>query len=532
MKSYWTQTSALSDLMPSCGPLTSDASADVAVVGGGMAGLTTAYLLMKAGKSVCLLEAGEIASGESSRTTAQFVTALDERYFEIERLHGAKGARLAAESHVTAIERVAQIVREESIDCDLEWQNGYLFSQGDPREGLLERELLAARRAGLLDLVLLNRAPVHSFNTGECLRFPRQLQLHPLKYMAGLARALLRGGARLFAHSPVTEFQGGERAFVRTESGAQVRCGSIVVATHTPVNDLFAIHTKQAAYRTYVVSFPVPKNSVMRAMYWDTLKPYHYVRVESFSSTHDLLIVGGEDHKTGQDEQPERRFEALEAWTRARFPIGGAPVSQWSGQVFEPIDGLAFLGHNPLDRKNVYVITGLSGNGMTHATIGALLITDQIRGRAHPWEQLYNPSRLNLRAAKTFLKENLNVAAQYGEWFDAKPRPDLSRLEPGEGTVYREGLKMIAVYKEPSGVVRHLSAVCPHLAGVVHWNSAEKSWDCPCHGSRFDCHGKLLEGPALSDLKPLAEPAPRPHLLTNQKDFLPEKKEGANPHPL
>lgn len=521
MKSFWKQTAA----MPSFKPLTEDAAADVCVVGGGIAGLTTAYLLMKAGKSVCLLESHELASGQTERTTAQFVTALDDRYFEIEALHGARGARLAAESHTAAIERVDQIVREESIDCALEWQDGYLFSQGDPREGILERELLAARRAGLLDIVLLNRAPIHSFNTGECLRFPRQLQLHPLKYLAGLTRALVRSGVRLHTHSPVIEFHGGDTAYVRTENGAQVRCGSIVVATNSPVNDLFAIHTKQAPYRTYVVSYTVPKGRVMRAMYWDTLEPYHYVRVESYSETHDLLIVGGEDHKTGQDQEPERRFEALEAWTRARFPIGDQPISQWSGQVMEPVDGLAFLGHNPMDRKNVYVITGDSGNGMTHATIGAMLITDQIMGRANPWEQLYNPSRLNLRAGVSFFKENLNVAAQYAEWFDAKPRPDLERLKPGEGTVYREGLKMIAAYKEPSGVVKHLSAVCPHLAGIVRWNSAEKSWDCPCHGSRFDCHGQVIEGPALANLKVLATPSERPHLLTNQKDFSFDKGE-------
>jgi glycine/D-amino acid oxidase-like deaminating enzyme/nitrite reductase/ring-hydroxylating ferredoxin subunit len=497
-KSVWMATQT----MPRFSPLSDHLKVDVCVVGGGIAGLTSAYLLMKEGKKVCILEAFELASGQTSRTTAHFVTALDDRYFEIEKLHGEKGSRLAAQSHRAAIQKVEEIVLEENIECELQKLDGYLFARGDSRSHVLSREFEAAHRAGLTEIELVERAPLASFDTGPCLKFPDQMQLHPLKYLSALTDRIVKGGGFIFTNTHVTEVHGGKYAFVKTAEGYRVECGAIVVATNTPVNDLFAIHTKQAPYRTYVMGFQIPKGSVPRALYWDTLDPYHYIRVERGSTDADeVLIVGGEDHKTGQDDHPEMRFKKIEEWTRERFPMAKEILYQWSGQVMEPIDGMGFLGHNPMDRNNVYVITGDSGNGMTHSTIGALLITDQIMGRKNPWEDLYNPSRIIFRATPEFLKENANVAAQYVDWMQAIPRPDLESLAPGEGTVFRDGAKMVAAYKNEAGKIEFMAATCTHLAGVVHWNTVEKSWDCPCHGSRFDGHGKVIEGPANKDLK-------------------------------
>ena len=290
------------------------------------------------------------------------------------------------------------------------------------------------------------------------------------------------------------------------------------MATNTPINDMFAIHTKQAPYRSYVMAFKIPKDSIKKAFYWDTLDPYHYIRVES-GKLFDLLIVGGEDHKTGQEDNPDLCYEKLEKWVRERFPIAGEIASRWSGQVMEPVDGLAFLGRNPMDEDNVYVITGDSGHGITHSTIGAMIITDQIMERKNPWEKLYNPSRITLRAAGTYIQENANVAAQYSEWLGIKNRPHLNELTKNEGVVFRDGTSMVAAYKNDQGHLEFMSAVCPHLAGIVKWNTAEKSWDCPCHGSRFDCHGKIMEGPAFEDLEKM--------------DFLEEEKiEERNDHIL
>lgn len=501
------------DAEPRIGALTHDYNAEVCIVGGGIAGLTTAYLLQREGKRVCVLEDFEIASGQSGRTTAQFVTALDEKYVNLERYHGARGAEMAADSHWEAIERVRRIVEEEGLDCDLRFVDGYLFGDGG-RDGLLEDEFEACRRAGLFEVELLEKSPLPSMSEGPCLRFPNQLQLHPVKYLSALAGLIEERGGRIFTRTRAVEVRGGGGAYVKTQEGHTVFAEAIVVATNSPVNDLFAIHTKQAPYRSYVVGVKVPAGSVPAGFYWDCEEPFHYVRLQDgprdaepglANLDYDVLIVGGEDHKTGQDHDPEARFTRLMEWTRVKFPQATDLLYRWSGQVMQSVDGVGFLGHNPMDRDNVYVITGDSGNGMTHGTIGAMLITDQIMGRPNAWETLYNPSRVSLRATGRFLLENANVAAQYVDWLTPKGDPDFANLPRGEGVVVRDGLKVIAAYKNEDGNMELRSAVCPHLAGIVQWNTVEKSWDCPCHGSRFDCHGRVIEGPAFQDLRPHEE---------------------------
>jgi glycine/D-amino acid oxidase-like deaminating enzyme/nitrite reductase/ring-hydroxylating ferredoxin subunit len=490
--------------VPPFSELKQDITVDVCVVGAGIAGLTTAYSLLNEGKSVCIVEDFEIGSGQTGRTTAHITYALDDRYYEIQNMFGKEGARLAAISHKTAIEYVAQIVQEEKIPCELERVDGYLFARDDDPEKL-EREFQACQLAGLNDVELLDKSPLVFFDTGPVLKFPRQLQFHPLKYLNGLTRVILKNGGQIYTNTRAVEVRGGAHAFVKTEKGATVNCLSVVVATNTPVNDRVAIHTKQAPYRTYVVAFPVPKNSVPKGLYWDTLDPYHYIRVVSGLDGEklDLLIVGGEDHKTGQDHQPATHFRNLTDWTRQRFPMAAEVLYLWSGQVMEPIDGMGFIGHNPLDKNNVYVITGDSGNGMTHATLGAILVTDQIVGRENEWERLYNPSRLKFRSIPEYVKENANVAAQYAEWLEPKPESELETIRPGEGKVIRIGGKLVAAFKNDDGSMEYSSAACTHLKGVVSWNKVESSWDCPCHGSRFDKEGRVIEGPAAKDLQKL-----------------------------
>ncbi|HAZ13167.1 MAG: hypothetical protein A2X86_20775 [Bdellovibrionales bacterium GWA2_49_15] len=486
--------------MPKFNPLSDNTEVDVCIVGGGIAGLTTAYLLTKEGKRVCVLEDAELCSGQTGRTTAQFVTALDDRFFEIERLHGEKGAKIAAESHATAIEKVKGIVRSEKIECEMEIVDGFLFAADDKRKDVLQDELKAITRAGLANVKFIEHSPLAFFDTGPCLQFSQQMQLHPLKYLSALTDRIVRAGSQIYTNTHVNHVKGGKHAEVKTDKGFVVHCKSIVMATNTPVNDLFAIHTKQAAYRTYVLGFDIPKGSIPNALFWDTLDPYHYVRLEQNGSGNDILVLGGEDHKTGQDDHPEARFEALEKWVRARYPMAGEVLYRWSGQIMEPVDGMGFLGHNPMDRDNVYVITGDSGNGMTHCTIGAMLVTDQIMGRENPWEDLYNPSRISMHAVPEYMKENANVAAQYVEWLEPKSVPNFEELFAGEGVVFRKGVRMIAAYKDDDNKLTFLSSACPHLGGVIHWNNVEKSWDCPCHGSRFEAKGKVIEGPAWSDL--------------------------------
>jgi glycine/D-amino acid oxidase-like deaminating enzyme/nitrite reductase/ring-hydroxylating ferredoxin subunit len=485
--------------MPEEAALSSDASADVCIVGAGIAGLTTAYLLAKAGKRVIVVDDGPTAGGETCRTTAHLVSAVDDRFYHLERLHGAEAARLTAESHAAAIDRIERIVQDEKIDCDFTRLDGYLFVPPGDDVAQLDAELQAAHRAGLADVSRVDRAPVTSFDTGPALRFPRQGQFHILKYLKGVAAAATREGVRIHNGTHVDRIEGGKDAHVETSRGV-IRAGAIVVATNSPVNDLVAIHTKQAAYRTFVVGARVRRGSVPRILLWDTPDPYHYLRVVE-AEDDDVLIVGGEDHKTGQADDAPKRFQRLEAWTRERFPQVQAFEFQWSGQVMEPIDGLALIGRNPLDSDNVYIATGDSGNGMTHGTIAGVLLTDLIMGRENPWARLYDPSRKTLGAAKEFVKENVNVAAQYADLVTPGEVDDVAAIGTGEGAILRRGAGKVAVYRDERGALHERSAFCTHLGCVVQWNSTEKTWDCPCHGSRFQTDGHVINGPAIRALK-------------------------------
>ena len=494
----WSQTAK----MPDRPKLGRDTSADVCIVGAGIAGLTTAYLLVQAGKSVVVVESGSLAGGETARTTAHLSFALDDRYMHLERLHGEKGARLAAESHQAAVARIEQIARQEKIDCHFARLDGYLFCPPGESTDVLKHEREAAHRAGIVDVELVDKAPIPNYDTGPALKFPRQGQFHPLRYLSALVTAIERDGGRVFAKTHAVDFAGGKDAHIKTKDGKTVRASALVMATNTPVNDRVTMHTKQAAYRTYAIGLTVKRGSVPLALYWDTVDPYHYVRLESVGgeqSKHEVLIVGGEDHKTGQEDHYPERFTRLETWARERFPIEGVEY-QWSGQVLEPVDGLAFLGRNPGDDDNVYIATGDSGHGMTHGTIAGMLICDLILGRENPWAALYDPSRVSLRAAKEFMKENVNVALEYGQWITPGEVSSVDEIEPGQGAILRRGATKIAAYRDTSGKVLELSAVCPHLGCFVHWNSLERTWDCPCHGSRFGTDGSVLNGPAVGGL--------------------------------
>jgi glycine/D-amino acid oxidase-like deaminating enzyme/nitrite reductase/ring-hydroxylating ferredoxin subunit len=499
-ETIWTATAST----PPEPALAEDVQVDVCVVGAGIAGMTTAYLLARQGKSVVVLDDGPIGGGQTARTTAHLANAIDDRYTEIERYFGREGARLAAESHTAAIDRIEAIAAEERIDCDFERLDGFLFSPPGESAKVLDQELEAAHHAGLADVERLARAPIDGFDTGPCLRFPRQGQFHPLKYLSGLAHAIRRDGGRIFSGTHAQSIEGGPPAKVATKAGPSVTAQAVVVATNSPINDLVAIHTKQAPYMSYVIGARVPRGSVTKGLYWDTLDPYHYVRLQADAEApdHEVLIVGGEDHKTGQDDDADGRYRRLEAWARERFPRIEEVAFRWSGQVMETIDGLAFIGRNPMDKPNVYIATGDSGMGMTHGTIAGILLSDLILGRQNAWADLYDPARKTVKAANEFLKENLNVAVQYVDWLTGGQVKSVEEIPAGQGAVVRRGLTKIAAYRDEQGVIHERSAVCGHLGCIVVWNGAEQTWDCPCHGSRFDRYGHVINGPANGDLAP------------------------------
>jgi glycine/D-amino acid oxidase-like deaminating enzyme/nitrite reductase/ring-hydroxylating ferredoxin subunit len=503
-------------------PLHRDIDTEVCIIGGGIAGLTTAYLLIKEGKKVCVLEDHEIGSGQSGKSTAHFTVALDTPYLELEKIHGTDGIKLIAQSHQAAIQVVKEIVFKESFSCDLEMLDGNLFTTGKLMNGI-EKELQAMHRAGIDGAYLEEKSPL-PFHAGPSLRIPNQVQLHPLKYLKGLAEVIQRRGGKIFTHTHAKQIHGGGKAHVITTDGYKIECKSIVVATNTPINNWFSIHNKQTANRTYAVSALIPSGSVSKALYWDTLEKNHYIRIQTVDQDHDLLIIGGEGHRTGQDDEPIQNYIKLETWARDHFPFIQSFLQRWSGQVFESIDGIGHLGQNPLDQKNVFIISGDNGNGMTNGTIGAMIITDEIMTRTNPWSDLYNPSRFKLKTIREFIKENLKTASQYADWIKEKDFEELEDIPQCQGTVIRKGMKMIAAYKDENGNIDLHSAICPHLGGIVQWNSSEKSWDCPCHGSRFDAHGAVIEGPANRNLKSIRKSSLIPTPFTKK----PQKQE--QPH--
>jgi glycine/D-amino acid oxidase-like deaminating enzyme/nitrite reductase/ring-hydroxylating ferredoxin subunit len=491
-------------------PLPSHSSADVCIVGAGITGLTSAYLLARAGKDVVVLEAGEIGSGETGRTTAHLSDALDDRYTELESLHGEGGSLLAAESHARAIDCIEEIVRIEEIDCGFTRLDGYLFLGPDDTRQTLVDEAAAARRAGVM-CELLDVSPGPSLAPGPCLRFPRQAQMSPLLYLAGLVRGIERMGGRIFTNVHVRGFESGMPARATTDGGQTVTAPALIVATNTPVNDRLVIHAKQSAWRTYAMAFEIPRGAVPPGLYWDNDDPYHYVRLDDtiLGGPSELLIVGGEDHRTGHEEHPEPRWDRLEAWTRRTIPQAGALVRRWSGQIIEPIDGLSFIGKNPADGPGVFVATGDSGHGMTHGTIAGLMFLDLVEGRDHRWTRIYDPRRKNLRALSELAKDNLDIAAQYARWVLPGDVRNEEEIRPGEGaTVFSHGHRL-AVFRDEDGGFHRCKAVCTHLGGIVRWNNAEKTWDCPCHGGRYDRYGHVITAPPPKDLAPAPEPAPR-----------------------
>ena len=488
--------------------LSNDIETDILVVGGGIAGLTTAYCLAKEGRKVILVEDGFIGSGETGRTTAHLTCALDNRYFELEKTFDQSTSKLAAQSHTAAFEWIANTVKQNNIDCHFKRVDGYLFSHPSDSTETLQEEYKATQRAGLLTEMLNNIPSIAAEQVKWCIKFPNQGQFHILLYMKGLGDAFIQLGGEIYTETKAESITK-EGA---TANGFKIKANHIVVATNTPVNDWVAMHTKQWPYRSYVIAAKIQKGKLPYSLWWDTgdhdskwiSKPYHYVRLEEFNEQYDMLISGGEDHRTGQaddeDIKEEDRYTKLEEWTRKHFPAIEKIEFKWSGQVIEPVDSLAYIGKNPGD-DNIYIITGDSGNGMTHGTLGGMIINDIIMGKENPWIKMYSPSRITLKTTGDYLHEVGNMVAQYVDWFTAEEIKQADELKPGEGAIISSGIKKFAVYRDEENNLHTCTAVCPHLDAILQWNADEKTFDCPMHGSRFTTEGKVINGPASTDLK-------------------------------
>jgi len=496
-RSIWSEIHAA----PSPGPLPHEV--EVLVIGAGIAGLTTAYQLVRRGVKVVVVDDGPIGGGETVRTSAHLASAVDDRFVELAKDFGDAGAQIVAESHAAAIDFIELTVAELGLDCGFRRVDGYLFGA----DGLeLPEEMQAARKAGL-DCEMVAHAPL-PFDTGPAIRFARQAELEPMKYLAGLARAILERGGAIHTETRVAKIEKGEPVTVELANGRRILCRTVVDASNGAMSSWLALHLRQAAYRSYIVTFEIAAGSIPHALYWDTAEPYHYLRVATLDDGREVLIVGGGDHRVGQGD-PEDAWIELEAWARRYVPGLGDVVARWSGQIIEPADGVAHIGKTP-DMEHVFVVTGDSGNGLTHGTIAGLMLPDLIRGAEHRWAKVYDPGRSHLHSLGTLVSEATRSSLPYTDWVRRGDVASVDDISPNSGAVVRRGLHFVAVYRDGAGTCHERSATCPHLRGVVHWNSGEQSWDCPCHGSRFDPYGTVINGPAVSDLAILDEPARLP----------------------
>ena len=490
--SLWSATAT----SPTFPPLMANAEVDVVIIGGGITGLTAAMLLAASGKRVSLVEARRIGCGVSHRSTTHLTEAVDMRYQQIESDFGKEGARLVAQSSRAAIEKVDELVKACSIPCDFTRRSGYLYSEKAEDLGMLQKELEAASRAGL-PVELLAKAPL-PFATKGALRFPDQAQMHMVRYLASLATAAQAKGAHIYEASRVITVEDGEPCIVHLEHGPVIRAKNVFVATHAPLNRLF-LQTKIAAYRSYVLAFPDVR--IADGLFWDTEDPYHYLSSFDIDGV-PYLILGGEDHKTGVTSDTDAHLDSLLAWTKQRFPVP-APSYRWSAQVEQPVDGLPFIGRNSLS-EHVFVATGFSGNGTTFGTVAAMIVADLVNGRESPWADLYSATRVKpISAASTYVHENIDFPMHLvSDWLHPPEAKTPGEIGPGEGKTIRLRGERLAMYRDPQGTLHAVSSVCTHLGCLVKFNNAEKTWDCPCHGSRFGVDGAVLDGPAT---RPLAK---------------------------
>ncbi len=509
LSSIWTKQPARPEIEPEHHPaLVGNIKADVVVVGAGITGLTAALRLAEAGRSVCVLDRGPIAGGDSSRTSGHLTEVIDNRYYELVSSFGLEEAREVATSTRSAIEQIAGWTEHYGIECEFERLPGYLFAESGAQAYEIARELKEARRAGLQ--VRWAKRPPLPFPVAGSIEFANQAQLHPTLYLRGLTQAILKLGGRIHPFTAVTEFLDAEpgrgRLALATGEGFEVQADEMVVATHSVVSHRFQLQAKIAAYRTYMLAAKVekPEKTPGAALFWDVAKPYHYIRRFSASSP-DEILIGGEDHKTGAGQNERESLDQLRSYARDRFgPI--QILAEWSGQIYHSHDGLPLIGL-PRGSKHIWVATGFSGTGLTYGTLAGTLIADGIlKKHSDAKTKLFDPKRIKpSRAyAKKFIRENFDFP-KFLLRDRLKPSKSLSTegIERGEGKLIQmEGSdERVAVFRDESGALHPVSSTCTHLGCTVHFNSAERTWDCPCHGSRFSTDGDVLNGPARTGLE-------------------------------
>lgn len=503
-KPYWSDTETL----PKFESLSHDAQVDVVIIGGGLTGITTAHLLKEAGAKVALLERDRCGAADTGHTTAHLTYVTDERLHRLVKLFGREGAKAFWEAGASAIDEISGIVRRNKIDCDFKWLPGYLHGklegENDPSERKsLEEDAELAAELGF-DAEFVESVP-YACRPG--VRFQHQARFHPLKYLAPLVSEIQGDGSFVFEKTEASEIE--TDPLTIHANNYKIRCNYLVIATHNPLMGKSSIvsatlfQTKLALYTSYVIGAKLPAGTVPEALFWDTNDPYYYLRADRHEGS-EYCIFGGEDVKTGQEEDAKMVFARLEEKLRRVLP-GAVVEHRWLGQVVETNDGLPFIGENTSQQ---FVATGFGGNGFTLGTLSAMMVRDKYVGRKNPWVELFDVHRKKLHGGTwRYVKENLDYPYyMLRDRLAGAEGDSVEDLQMGEGKILKLEGKKVAAYRDEVGKVHRLSPVCTHLKCIVRWNNADKTWDCPCHGSRFKPTGEVFSGPAETPLEKLPLP--------------------------
>jgi len=477
---------------------TNDKEFDVVIVGGGITGITTGLLLQKSGMQVAIAEARNICFGTTGGTTAHLNTMMDTPYNEIINKFNEEDARIVASAARESLNLVKKNVKEYHIDCGYKELPGYLFSQTDNQRKELDEILEASQRAGV-EVSLSNTIPVN-IPFEKALEFPGQASFHPTRYVYALADQFEKAGGVILQNCRVIGVEENEILDITTGSG-KLRSKNLIYATHIPPG-VNLLHFRCAPYRSYAIACKLKdEKDYPKGLAYDMYDPYHYYRTQEIDGEL-YLIAGGEDHKTAHEENTENRFRKLEAYVRNFYEITDISF-HWSSQYFEPTDGLPYIGRLPGHADNVFVATGYGGNGMTYSGVAALLLTDLLVTGKSDWEELFDPNRIKPVAGfANFVKESADVVGHFFKGkFSREKLDEFIELAPGEGKIVKYEGESMAVYKDDEGRLHAVNPACSHIKCTIGWNAAEKTWDCPCHGSRYSYDGEMLTGPARKDLQ-------------------------------